>query len=209
MMLFNRQLNLHGSPRQTMPWVAAVTEHVNKTTGIGATCWAGLFGVPVGAVAWSARLDSQADFVAATASLAADDAYQTLIEQSEAFVREPGTDRLMEIVFGVPTSIPPVGAVALVTTATANVERIPDAIAWGADVMQHAQSIGGGSAYFGPSVFGQFGELGWLAVYDDMAACDKARVALNNDPGYMGKLGASAGLFVPGSGHRVQSTRIL
>ena len=57
-------------------------------------------------------------------------------------------------------------------------------------------------------VYGQMGRITWIGVVADAAAADAARATLGADAGYLGRLTASKDLFIPGSGHIGQVTRI-
>ncbi|HEX2782263.1 MAG TPA: hypothetical protein VHN36_01665, partial [Ilumatobacteraceae bacterium] len=58
-------------------------------------------------------------------------------------------------------------------------------------------------------VYGTMGGITWISVVPDAAASDAARAKVAADPGYIGRLAATKDLFIPGSGHVGQVTRIV
>ena len=208
MQLFSRTLTLNGSPRQVMPWATEITNHINSHSSIGVSCWSSLFGYPVGTLIWSARIESQAAFMAATADLVADGAYNDLIEQAASFSGAPAEDALRDVVYGTSAGTLPLGAVAMLTTGVAALDRMADAVAWSVDIAQHAERVGGNPVFVAIDVYGQMGRIAWLGTTADIAAADDVGAKLNADSAYLGRLAETKGLFIPGSGHRAQAVKI-
>ena len=97
MLMFSRVLTLSGSPRRAMPWAVGITEYVNAHSSMSASCWLGSFGYPLGTVAWSALVESQAALAASTADLLTDPGYFDMIESAADMVAGPGQDTLREL----------------------------------------------------------------------------------------------------------------
>jgi hypothetical protein len=57
-------------------------------------------------------------------------------------------------------------------------------------------------------MFGTFGQVTWIGIEPDLAAADAANAKLNADSAYMDMLEGTAGMFVPGSGHRSIAVRM-
>jgi hypothetical protein len=208
MLLFSRTVTLSGSPRKTIPWAIAITDYINANGTLPVSCWSSTFGQPLGTVVWSARVESQAQFASATATLLSDSDYLDLIDQAGEFATVPGHDSLREIVYGTPGNPPALGSVAQLTTATAIVDRMADAVAWSVEVAQHAESVMASPVYVSIERFGQMGTITWLGIVPDMDAADTAAGKLAADSTYLGRLAATKGLFIPGSGHVAQAVRI-
>lgn len=207
MHLFMRTLTLTGNPRDTMPWASSMTDYVNSVTSLNLTCWSSTFGFPVGTVIWSARIESQAQQAAATASLATDNKYFDLIEQARDMVAGPAEDRLVNVIHGTPGTPPGLGSVVQMTVATAVVDRMADAVAWSVDVAQHAESVTGYPVMVALDRFGQMGTVSWISSVPDMAAADDVQAKMAASPTYLDRLAATKGLFIPGSGHVFQAVR--
>jgi hypothetical protein len=208
MLLFSRVVTLEGSPRELMGWSSKITEYVNEHSALELTCWSASFGYPIGTVAWSAVVESQAAFVAATATLLADDGYHDLLEGARDMANAPGQDLLRELIHGTPGEPPPLGAVATITTATAAVDRLADALSWAVEMAEYAGSVMDGSIAVLSDVFGTMGGITWISVQPELEAAEAARGKLRADPGYIGKMVATKDVFLPGSGHVSQVTRI-
>ena len=207
MLLFSRMLTLTGNPRDTMPWASSITAYVNAATTLDVSCWSATYGLPLGTVVWSARVESQAEHEASIASLAADEKYFDLVEQARDMVTSPGEDTLRTIIHGTPGTPPGVGAVVQLTTAVAVVDRMADAVAWSVDIAKHAEDLAGYPVFVALDRFGQMGTIAWLSSTPDMAAADAAQAKVSASPTYLDLLAATKGLFIPGSGHVAQAVR--
>jgi hypothetical protein len=208
MLLFSRVVTPTGSPRKTVAWAFGMTEYVNAHSDLDVTLWSGTFGYPVGTLAWSTTVESQVALAESTSKLLADDGYFDLIEQAEEFFTTPPQDILRELVFGEPTGPPPVGAVATITTATALVDRMADAVGWGVEIAQYVTETTEAPVAVLTNVYGQMGELAWIGVQPDLAAAEAARTKLAADADYLARLAPTKDLFVPASGHISQVTRL-
>lgn len=209
MLLFSRVVTPTGSPRKVMPWVVDITAYVNANSPLEVTCWAGTFGYPIGTVAWSTFVDSQAALAAATSGLLSQDGYFDRLDAAAELVTTPGQDLLREVVYGSPADPPPVGAVAQITTATALVDRLADAVGWAVEIAQHLEGVIGSPIGVLTDVYGTIGGISWIGVVPDAAASDASRAKVAADTSYLGRLVATKDLFIPGSGHVGQVTRIV
>lgn len=208
MLLFSRFVTPVGSPRRALSWAAGMTEYVNAHTDLDVSLWSGTFGYPVGTLAWSTIVESQVALAESTSKLVADDGYFDLIEQAQDMITAAPHDILRELVFGEPSDPPPIGAVATVTTATALVDRMADAVGWGVEIAQYVTAATDTPVAVLTNVFGQMGELAWIGVQPDLAAAEAARTKLAADADYLARLAPTKDLFVPASGHISQLTRL-
>ena len=208
MLMFSRLLTLSGSPRRSMPWAVGITEYVNAHSSLDVSCWLGNFGYPVGTVAWSALVESQAALTAGTAELLVDPGYFDMIESAADLVAGPGQDSLRELIYGTPAEPPAIGAVANVTTATAIVDSMADAVGWAIEMAQYVESVISTPVAVLTDLFGTLGTITWISSQPDAAATDTARGKINADGDYLKRVSGSKGLFIEGSGHVGQATRI-
>jgi hypothetical protein len=191
-----------------MPWALAMTQYVNEHSDFDVSLWSYAFGQPIGTIAWSAAVETEAALAAEMAGLAGDDGYWDMVEQAADFVATPGVDRLRQLVHGQPAGPPPLGAVANLTTATAMVDRMVDAVGWSVEIAQHITDVTGAPIAVFTSAFGQMGEIAWIGVQPDIASAEAVGQKLAADPGYLGRMPATKDLFIQGSGHVSQLTRI-
>jgi hypothetical protein len=208
MLLFSRVVTPVGSPRRALSWAAGMTEYVNAHSDLDVSLWSGTFGYPVGTLVWSTIVESQVALAESTSKLLADDGYFDLIEQAQDMITTAPHDILRELVFGEPSDPPPIGAVATVTTATALVDRMADAVGWGVEIAQYVTAATETPVAVLTNVFGQMGELAWIGVQPDLAAAEAARTKLAADADYLARLAPTKDLFVPASGHISQLTRL-
>jgi len=208
MLLFSRITTPSGSPRRVIPWVMDITAYVNANTDLTVTCWAGTYGYPIGTVAWSSIVESQASFVAASTALNAQDGYLDRLEAAADMVTTPGEDRLGEIIHGAPSDPPPLGAIGRITRATAVVDRMAEAVGWSIGIAQYVEQVIDSPVAVLSDLYGAMGGITWIGVVPDAAAADASRAKLAGDSGYLERLHASKGLFVNGSGHVSEVTRI-
>lgn len=208
MLLFSRLVTLTGSPRTSMPWAVGITSYVNAHSDLNVTCWSGTFGYPIGTVAWSTMVESQAALAASTGALLADEGYLDMIESAADLVTTPGHDILRELLYGTPGDPPAVGSVVAITTATAVVDRLADALGWAVEIGQHVESVVGSPVGVFTDVFGTMGGVAWIGAQPDAAASDAARAKLNSDGDYLKRVAGSKDLFLPGSGQISQAVRV-
>jgi hypothetical protein len=205
MLLYSRLVTAQGSPRRLMAYAVEATTYVNANSSIDTTCWMGGFGYPGGSLVMSAFVESQAQVAGAMSDLAGQDAFNDMVEAAPVSSR---TDMLREVVYGQPGEPPPLGAVSVVTVATAVIDRLADAMVWAIEIAQHVESVTGSPVGVLTDVYGVMGTLTWIGVSADAAASDEARAKLSANASYVAKLEGSRGLFIPGSGHNGSLTRI-
>ena len=209
MLLFSRAVTLRGSPRQVLPWVQQVTDHVNTNSPLDVTAWNADFGQPIGTVVWNALVESQQALSEGTAALLGDESYHGVLEAAADMVVAPGEDTLRSLVHGTPSEPPAVGSVAAVTQATPVVDRMGDVLAWSVEIAEYVTQLTGVTMSVWTNSYGQMGGLTWIATVDSPAAGDEMTGKMQGDPGYFERLHGSAGLFVPGSGQQARFTRML
>ena len=208
MQLFTRQVMTVGPADVAAAWATEMAALVSAKTGTEVALWAAGFGAPIGAMAFTIRVEGIADLMAKTAPVAGDADYQTKLAAGADIVAGPPQDSLATPLHGDLGDPPPVGAVATVTTALIANGQYAEAVGWGIDVAQHVTSLTGLPVTVMMQEYGAFGQLTWIGVGADAAAIDASSAATNGDAGYIEKLSAAGNLFVPGSGHRSLLTRI-
>lgn len=207
MLLHSRIVTFRTSPRKLMPWALGITEYVNTRSSVPVSLWMADYGYPIGTLSWSALLESQAQLAQALEPLAGDDGYHDLLDAAAAMVDTAGQDMLREVVYGAPGEVAPVGSTAIITTATATVECLPEAIGWSIDIAQHLESLTGNGVTVLTNVFGQMGGITWIST-GTLEAGEVARAQSGADATYIGKLAATKELFISGSGHTSRFTRV-
>jgi hypothetical protein len=199
MLLSTRVATLVGSPRRTLPWAVDITNYINGHFDLDISLWHVRYGYPLGTMVWSSVVESQTSVEDRNAKLLVDDGYLDRVDKAQEFIREPPQDFLRELIHGQPGEPPGVGAVATITTATAAVDRLPDALGWAVDTARYVTDTTGVPVSVLTSLFGRMGELTWISVQSDIAASDATRRQLNGDASYIARLGATKDIYLPGS----------
>ena len=209
MYLFSRWATLVGNPRASVGWALEAAAYVSNACGREVALWSVEFGAPVGSVAWTSTAESLADLNDTFGPLAANDGYLELLDKGAEFIGAPPQDHLREVVRAPADPQPPaVGAVANLITAVAALGKLPEAMAWGAEISGYAESVTGMPSLYLLDAFDDFGQMSWIGVAADHAAVDAATSKLNADSGYLERLGQVGDLFTPGSGRSALLARI-
>jgi len=208
MHLFSRRVMTAGPVPEVAAYLTDIRSYVSDKTGSEVGLWAAGFGAPVGTYVFNTRVDGLAGLQAMTATLMDDPTYHAKLAAGAAYQAAPAEDQMAEMLNGEPGDMPPVGSVAVVTTAVIGNGRYAEAVGWGLEMAEFATTVGGMPTGFYMTMYGTFGTVQWIGVAADAAAADQAGQAVNADPDYIAKLGSVGDLFVPGSGHRSLATRM-
>lgn len=208
MLLFSRVVTPTASPKRFMPFVHEVTAFVNEHSSLDVHCWMAGFGMPVGTVAWTTIVDSQATLAAATADLMTNAAYLDLLDGATEMATSPAVDSLSSHIYGDRKPSAP-GSVLNMTSGVAETARMADAVAWAVDMASYVETLIESPVVVASSLFGTLGQMSFVSIYDDYAEADAVRAKVQTDAGYHERITGSAGLFVSGSGTVVQATRII
>src|SRR5581483_1786952 len=167
MHLFTRQATLaRDQIADGLAYAADIAQYVSKKTGLDVNAWAALYGAPLGTVSWSARVDSQAAMGAASATLLADAEYQERLAANLHRFDSGAEDAIGEFVAFSGTGAP--RQYVSIVTAQCQLGKIADAMAWGADIMQHAAKLTGADHSLVRGLYGPFGRLVWIALHDSL-----------------------------------------
>jgi hypothetical protein len=167
-----------------------------KVIGQPITAFETRFGDP-GAITWSTRVNDLADLDDLSSKLAVDPSYLKLIGQAQLLFGLP-TDELVQIVSSSVTD-KAVRSFYATTVAVAAPGKLAAVVAYGITVHDYVANAGF-QGMFGTSVFGNYGQVGWLMPADSMAELDRFRSFQTSDPGFIKLVDEGGPLFVPGSG---------
>jgi hypothetical protein len=179
-----------------------------RHTWLPVTAWVAAFGAPIGGVVWSSLVKSQADLAADMTSLLGNQEYLDLLATGREMIPVAGQDSLRSLVHGSPEPEHGLGSVSSVTWGTATLSRIGQTVAWSVEMAQHAEQVTGNPVSVWVSAYGLMGEITFFSIYDDVASAEAGQQALDRDPGYVERLHASEGLWLPGSGNQGRFTRV-
>jgi hypothetical protein len=209
MQLFTRSVSLVGPLADVTGFAMGMRDHVSNKLGREVALWNVLFGAPVGTMVYSARVDGIADMQTIGQTLIADPEYHERLATGRALSAGPPADSLATPIYGeLGDAPPPVGSVAVVTTAAIANGKYAEAIKWGIEIAQLVEGVSGAATMFLMQDYGAFGHVTWIGVTPDAASADAAGQKVNADPGYLDKLSAVGELFAEGSGHRALLARV-
>ncbi len=210
MHLFSRAVHMVGEPAETMAYAADMRSYVSDLAGQEVALWSGAFGVPLGSMMYTARVEGMAGFMAMSGAVTSDEGYHAKLAEGAAYRSgTPAQDQLGEPIYGeLGGTPPPVGSIATITSAQITTGKYAEAFEWGVAVSQRVESVGGTGVMFMRGLFGPFGNVTWVSVYADASAADASNQAVNGDAEYMKLLGDIGGMFVEGSGHQSMAIRV-
>ncbi len=211
MYLFSRVATPKGLPREVIEFATEVTDYVNRKVETNTTLWQGMFGGPLGTLAWNTLVKGRAHVGQVMMTLMGDDDYHEHLERGSEFWSDlvPTQDYLSKFVFGDPNQSPAeIGAVGEMITAVPAAGRIADAMAWGPQIAQLVGRTIGTTPSFWASAYGPFGEVSWITIHPSLEALDEATDALMSSEEYVTEVVKAGELFVEGSGQRSAAMRI-
>jgi hypothetical protein len=206
--LFSRSITTAGALADVMAFSADMRQYVSEKTGREIALWSVNFGAPLGTMIYTARVEGLADLQSIAANLLEDPAYHAKLAAGAELSGGPAVDGMATPIHGELGDPPPVGTVALVTTAVMAAGKYAEAIGWGVEIAQLVESVTGNPVLFMLDEYGTFGQVTWIGGAVDAAAADAANAKISADAAYLAKLNDAAGLFVEGSGHRAMVTRV-
>lgn len=210
MYLFSRTAMLRGPQQETMQWATEITDRVNAVTHIDTTLWQGLFGAPLGTVAWSARVDSHVALAGVMGALGSDQQFMALSDRGLQYTNGPVLDSMSQLVHqtGSDLETPPLGACAQLISATPAEGRIGDAMRWGTEIADYFASITHIDVLMLTATYGDFGDVLWLARFPTLADVDATQEILGKDEEYVARIDRAGDLFQPGTAKQRLFTRV-
>lgn len=208
MQLFSRSVMLTGPFAEVNAWASDMRQYVSDKTGREVGLWSVMFGAPLGTMVYTARLEGLAELQSIGEQLTGDADYHAKLASGRDFSASPPVDQLSTPIYGELGDPPPVGSVAIVTTASIANGAYAEALKWSVEIAQYVEGVTGFRSTFLMDDYGPFGQVRWIGIAPDAAAADAAGQKLNADAGYVDKLGATGKLFAQGSGQRGLAMRV-
>ncbi|MCO8125988.1 hypothetical protein NHL50_02065 [Acidimicrobiia bacterium EGI L10123] len=210
MNIYQRVITFQGPMDEVVPWAVEMTALVNDKTDLDVSLWQGLFGGPLGTMAWSTQVSGLAAVGAASDALAQDKSYLKAAEKARDWIAMPGEDHFMRVqhVAGGGYTRPDVGAYAEVTNAAPAEGKIGEAIQWSVEIADLHAEITHQTVLFGSVDYGEYGMVGWMGMSDDADGIDRGAEAIASDDRYLKSVDGAGGLFRPGSATRRLARRI-
>ncbi len=208
MYLFTRQVVLNPAhARAGMAHALEMLKYVNSKTELGVSLFQVLQGAPLGTLTYAYRTESYAASVEATDALTRSEEYLRKVEAGAAFFIGNPEDRLASFLHAAGNVDAPPAAAAVVS-ARLEVSKIAAAIAWAVELANYLNKATGVPSAVLSSNVGPYGTISWLSYGKSLAQLEQANEKSSKDPGFLQRLGASGGFFVPGTGIGVLSRKI-
>ena len=196
MYLFSRRSRLVGGKGTSgIEWASAVCAKVTEVTSHEVQLWATVYSAGFGTVSWTSWFDSLASLEAVGDALAADGAYNELVDRGAEFLDGSLDDGLMQLVHGMPDAEREVRYVGGVQAVIAG-GQLTRAMGVGVELAMTSTSITGLPSMFMRGVTGPYGAVGWLTGYESMAEAESADHALSTDPSWIKTIDSTEGCFL-------------
>jgi hypothetical protein len=172
-----------------------IADAATKIVSQPITAFEARFGHP-GAISWSTPVADMTALTDLTAKLAADPSFNKLLEKGRTLWSNPDDGLLQIVASNITNSNDEFYAS---TVATPSAGKLVEAIAYGMKIQEYVAKAGFASL-FGSSVFGQYGQVGWLLAAQSAAQLDAWQAFRSSDPKLAKMVDEGGHLFVPGSG---------
>lgn len=175
-----------------------IAAHVTTVTGKAVNVFNLTFGAPMGTVMWSSRHESQAEAADISAKLLVDPGYMASVKAHVHLLVSSPTDALVNVVSSTLEAQP--RSIYEITRSTIANGKFAKAMAFGVKAQEFVAKATGLPTAFTSSVYGAYGEVGWLVGGSSMADIDLLREVESGDPAFLALLEEAGDLFVEGSG---------
>ncbi len=182
MYLFARQARLIGP--DAVKWASTIRDHVATVTKSEIQLWATTLSPGFGTVTWTSSWDDLGSLETSFAKLVGDAKYQALATEGAQFINGGVDDTLYQSLYdGSGES----GSIQLVSSiqAVCATGQLMTALANGVEIAQKAESATGRPTMFLTNVTGNYGGVGWLSGYENLAAFEDANAKLNADANWL------------------------
>ena len=205
MYLFTRRVRLGGKVSDSISWAGAITEGVNKASGLEIGLWAPAYSPGVGTAVWAAFVPDLPTLEGAMDRIAGDSACVDLIDRGTDFVI-PGSadDSLGMILHGEPDPDREVTYVAVVSSTMA-AGALGRGVALGIEIAQAAEAITGLPTSFLVEVTGNYGGVSWITAFADAAEMERAEMTLNGDQSFVELIDKNSGVYTDHPGATTQA----
>ena len=194
-----------GKAPAAMAFAVEVAGKVASLTGIPLSVYTGTFGIPLGTIIWSSRVDSHVQLAEIQAKTLGDAGYMAMVEKATDLFQPGVTDGLTEIVS---TSMAAPSAVVSATMATIANGKVAEAMELGVAIQAAVAKATGLGTAFCADAYGAYGGVRWLIGAASMAEVDAGRAAMNADPTFQSLVAKAGDCYLAGSGQIGLITKI-
>lgn len=185
MYMFSRSVRLApGNPREQIDWALHMTEKVNQISDLRIQLWTSLFSPAAGTLAWTVVCSDLQDLENIEGKMMLDDGYLGLVEHGGRYVTGEGlTDGLVHLAYSDPdaATIAATAGYAVLTrmvTAPGCLEQVMEV---GPAAAQRIAQATGAPTSFGVELTGEYGAVGFMALFETLRAVQAAGEAIRSD----------------------------
>ncbi len=194
-----------GKAPAAMAFAVEVAAKAASISGIPLNVYTAAFGMPLGTILWSSRVDSHAQLGEMQAKILGDAGYMAMVEKATDLFQAGIQDGLTEIVS---TTMAAPAAVVSATQATIANGKIAEAMELGVAIQAAVAKATGLGTAFCADVYGAYGGVRWLIGGASMADLDAGRAAMNADPTFQSLVAKAGDCYLAGSGQIGLITKI-
>lgn len=208
--LFTRSAFLApGSVPESLTWATSMTEKVNAVADIDVSLWMTVMSPESGRITWTAVVEDLSALTVTDEKLVADDGYLALAKEGSQHSTERGVeDGLVRLVHLDPEGIDTAQYSRVVRAVLAPGSYVTGT-ELGVEIAQRAKATTGRPTSFGASQSGDYGEVGWITLFDSIDQVQAATEAMAADAG-MAKLldDKASGAYLAGHSTQTISRKI-
>jgi hypothetical protein len=183
MYLFTRRGRLTRGVQGVL-WATTIRDHVSQIIGNEVGLWSTAYSPAAGTMTWTTWWSDLATLETAMRRLTADQRYVELVVEGIEYMPMGVDDALYQSLYmteGDMSSMNVVGTVSAVTAIGKSVEAVTSGIT----IAQKFESITGQPSGFHVNVTGNYGGVGWLSAYADLAAFEAANNKVAADESWL------------------------
>jgi len=170
-----------------MAWALDITEKVNQVTDLTVSLWTPAFSPGVGTLTWVTACEDLEQLEVTDTKLMTDPGFQLLLDEGARFQSAEGlNDTLEQYVTPAPPQSPdaPQPHYATVVNATVAPGNFGRGMALGVTIAEQATRITGRDTAFLAGVTGHYGQVSWVALYENVNQVQAAQQAIAADPAF-------------------------
>lgn len=182
MYLFTRQGRL--ATNQSVGWATTIRDRASEVLGSEVQLWATTLSPGFGTITWTSWWEDLATLGAQFEKLQRDQKYLELANEGREHLESRVDDGLYHALYTSEGEFSAINVVSNVRAVTA-VGQAVRAITEGVAIAKKFESITGCGTAFVTNVTGNYGGVGWLSFYRDLAAFEAANDKVAGDQGWI------------------------
>lgn len=168
-------------------WAAAIRDHARDVLNTEVALWTTSFSPATGTVSWTTNWADLGSLEESMGRLMRDKRYQELVREGQAFMAGGVEDGLYELLYVSASELSNIHVAGTVTAVIAQ-RKGGEAVTAGIAIAQKFEAITRGPTAFFVNVTGNYGGVGWISLYEDLAAVETANHKVASDESWLSYL---------------------